>query len=277
MATAIWTDFNEHDPGITILEALCYVITELGYRTAFPIENLLTQADGTMMSGQCFFTAKKILTVNPLTIRDYRKLLVDLIGVQNAWLESNPSIVGQEVAFYADCDHDLLAIDDGKLKVPPDHEIHLSGLYRVTVDLESDPSLGDLNNTNITFRISDGSLRDQVITFSFVALEAMDKDTYLQILNALTGSNFDTVIGGLTVVRTNAQYHWDGVLTVNLSSFPARTDHGCDQLSQYCPIHSEGQDPRYIHAIQTKNKPDRRQPPERAQGPDEASQSLRRL
>src|ERR1700754_3618459 len=66
MATAIWTDFNEHDPGITILEALCYAITELGYRTAFPIENLLTRPDGTLLSGQCFYTAKKILTVNPL-------------------------------------------------------------------------------------------------------------------------------------------------------------------------------------------------------------------
>ena len=28
-----WTDFNTHDPGITILEAACYALTDLGYRT----------------------------------------------------------------------------------------------------------------------------------------------------------------------------------------------------------------------------------------------------
>ena len=27
-----WTDHNTHDPGITVLEALCYVLTDLQYR-----------------------------------------------------------------------------------------------------------------------------------------------------------------------------------------------------------------------------------------------------
>src|SRR5262249_24576430 len=36
LAGAQWTDFNTHDPGITILEQLCYAITDLGYRTAYP-------------------------------------------------------------------------------------------------------------------------------------------------------------------------------------------------------------------------------------------------
>ena len=26
----IWTDFNLHDPGVTILEQLCYALTDLG-------------------------------------------------------------------------------------------------------------------------------------------------------------------------------------------------------------------------------------------------------
>ena len=37
LAYKLWTDYNEHDPGITILEVLCYAITELGYRTNFNI------------------------------------------------------------------------------------------------------------------------------------------------------------------------------------------------------------------------------------------------
>ncbi len=31
LGSALWTDFNTHDPGITILEILCYAITDLGF------------------------------------------------------------------------------------------------------------------------------------------------------------------------------------------------------------------------------------------------------
>ncbi len=27
-----WTDYNHHEPGITILEQLCYALTDLAYR-----------------------------------------------------------------------------------------------------------------------------------------------------------------------------------------------------------------------------------------------------
>ena len=211
MATSLWTDFNEHDPGMTILEALCYVITELGYRTSFPFANLLMQPDGTMLPGQCFFTPKKIMTVNPLTIRDYRKLLVDLQGVQNAWIQS--TAVGQEVPFYADCGNNQLTVDHGTVPVPPDHEIHLSGLYKVIVDLNSDPSLGDLNNTNITYRIPQGDLQDDVVSFNFAPFEELDPSVYQSVMNAMT-ANLSSIVS-LTVTRTNNQYHWVGTLTVN--------------------------------------------------------------
>ena len=42
--SAAWTDYNTHDPGISILEALAYAITELAYRTGFPIEDILASA-----------------------------------------------------------------------------------------------------------------------------------------------------------------------------------------------------------------------------------------
>src|ERR1700743_941319 len=78
----LWTDYNEHDPGITILEALCYAITELGYRTSLPMEDLLTESDGTIEADlQALFSAKKILTQSPLNINDYRKILIDIEGV----------------------------------------------------------------------------------------------------------------------------------------------------------------------------------------------------
>ena len=40
LSSDIWTDYNQHDPGVTILEQLCYAITELGYRTSFSIEEI---------------------------------------------------------------------------------------------------------------------------------------------------------------------------------------------------------------------------------------------
>ena len=86
LAHELWTDYNAHDPGITTMEALCYAITELGYRCGFDIKDLITNANGKIDNGHTLFTAKNILTVNPLTKLDYRKLLVDITGIQNAWL-----------------------------------------------------------------------------------------------------------------------------------------------------------------------------------------------
>ena len=31
----LWSDYNTHDPGVTLLELLCYAITDLSYRCDF--------------------------------------------------------------------------------------------------------------------------------------------------------------------------------------------------------------------------------------------------
>ena len=49
LAGQTWTDHNSHDPGITLLEAVCYAITDLAYRTEHPVADLLASlpvADG---------------------------------------------------------------------------------------------------------------------------------------------------------------------------------------------------------------------------------------
>lgn len=85
LATYIWTDFNAHDPGITILEALCYAITDLGYRANLPIEDLLTKEGGNFQKS--FFPATDVLPTCPVTANDFRKVLIDFPGVRNAWVE----------------------------------------------------------------------------------------------------------------------------------------------------------------------------------------------
>lgn len=85
----LWTDFNEHDPGVTTLEQLCYALTELAYRASLPVSDLLTLKDGSIdASRQALYPAPTIFTCQPVTLADYRKLIVDRVdAVANAWIE----------------------------------------------------------------------------------------------------------------------------------------------------------------------------------------------
>src|SRR5690554_6462026 len=130
MSGHIWKDFGVHDPGVTILELLCHAIIDLNNRLAQNIGDILA-AGRTDTGDKQFFTPREILTVNPVTINDYRKLLIDLPGVKNAWLfpvdESSP-------ALYYDQDNDALVYD----YVPGAQKVNLKGLYRVFIEKDED-------------------------------------------------------------------------------------------------------------------------------------------
>lgn len=129
MAGHIWTDHNTHDPGITILEHLCYAITDLSYRISFDMADLFA-ADPEIPESECrFFTAKEILPTNPVTISDYRKLLIDIEGVKNAWLELiiNPK---PELYYHSNKKRSFLTLDPGGSGRP----IAIRGLYRVVIE-----------------------------------------------------------------------------------------------------------------------------------------------
>lgn len=88
LSGAIWTDYNEHDPGVTTLEQLCYALTELSYRAELPLEDLLVSPRTGRIDPrrQALFVPRRILPCNPVTADDYRKLVVDRVpGVANAW------------------------------------------------------------------------------------------------------------------------------------------------------------------------------------------------
>ena len=90
LGSDLWTNYNNSDPGITILEAVCYAITDLGYRTEFDIKDLLAPEKLTGDTWkEIFYTARKILHSTPLTISDYRKMIIDIKGVRNAWIEKS--------------------------------------------------------------------------------------------------------------------------------------------------------------------------------------------
>lgn len=93
---AEWTDYNLHDPGITILEALCFALTDLSYRTGFSITDILSDAKGNVdYDDQSFHLPPKILNTHPVLINDYRKIVIDQVDeVQNIWINSPEDLFG---------------------------------------------------------------------------------------------------------------------------------------------------------------------------------------
>lgn len=81
-----WTDFNAHDPGITLLESLCYALTDLDYRTEHELVDLL--ADGGSNPHDSLHHPAQLLTTHAVTHDDLRRILLDVVGVKNAWIEN---------------------------------------------------------------------------------------------------------------------------------------------------------------------------------------------
>lgn len=82
----LWTDYNEHDPGVTILEQLCYALTELGYKTNYDIEVFL-RAHLKEAGKHAFFPAHEIFPAHPTSFMDWRKLILYHVpAVKNAWI-----------------------------------------------------------------------------------------------------------------------------------------------------------------------------------------------
>lgn len=149
LAHTNWTDYNIHDPGITIIELLCYALTDLGYRTDRNIADILAEANGEIAQPdlQAFFTARNILTINPLTIIDYRKLLVDVDGIRNAWLHAKQCACNN-LLLYANCADSLLQYE------ATEHPVVVKGFYDVWVAFETVEGAGDLNSGKIFYNFS---------------------------------------------------------------------------------------------------------------------------
>jgi hypothetical protein len=186
LGSDLWTDYNLHDPGITILEVLCYAITELGYRTHFDIQDILSRLpDDTT---QDFFTAAEILTCNPVTILDFRKLMIDQIGVQNGWLSIYKG------GFYYECSTTDQAYDISLDSATGFAAKELNGLYTVSLQLEDDEVFGDLNTTVLDWQIPNisGQIAPVKVVLPAMAIEfPFWDDPRLTML----GYEYETVTG----------------------------------------------------------------------------------
>ncbi|MCX4029614.1 hypothetical protein H0A36_24435 [Endozoicomonas sp. SM1973] len=131
LAPDTWTDHNTSDPGIMLLEQLCFAITELGLTLSFPIEDLLAvnqKLDSLQTKPKKqFFTANEILTSSPISRLDLRRVLLDLEGVNNAWLE--PIGQTQPIMFWLPHLQRRSWVSQRGAK-----PINLHGLYRVILE-----------------------------------------------------------------------------------------------------------------------------------------------
>jgi hypothetical protein len=75
-----WTDYNLHDPGVTLLEALCFALTEGLFGAEQSVADLLTAADGHLHGSQhALHLAPVALPCRPTTEQDYRAWVLDQV------------------------------------------------------------------------------------------------------------------------------------------------------------------------------------------------------
>ncbi|MCG1053448.1 hypothetical protein KQH49_00115 [Mycetohabitans sp. B5] len=82
-----WTEFGEHDPGVTFLQALTYNVADLAYRHTHPLKDLLTLSPEDVQRREennrkrifpLTFGPDWALTCSPVTENDYRRVVLDL-------------------------------------------------------------------------------------------------------------------------------------------------------------------------------------------------------
>ncbi len=137
----LWTDYNSHDPGITILEMLSYAISDLGMRINMPIENLLAAEERDKGIEAQFFKPAEIFPSKPVTALDYRKIFIDIPGIKNCWLSKF------EKKMYLDCKKDKLTYNKEDIDILGSgsiaesdfiKEFNLKGLNNITLEFDED-------------------------------------------------------------------------------------------------------------------------------------------
>lgn len=80
LAAESWTDYNVHDPGVTLLEQFCYALTDLDHRAEFDVADHLSAPDGRIdYERQGLELPERIFSCRPTTRTDYRRIILDRV------------------------------------------------------------------------------------------------------------------------------------------------------------------------------------------------------
>lgn len=144
-----WTDYNYHDPGITFLEQLCYAMTDLGYRTNFPIQDILLSSndDFDLEKNNLLIPANKIFTSAPLNLVDFRKIIIQQIpNVKNAWIKS-----------------------------VEENQFGFKGIYNVLIQCDEEIAGDEIND--IKSQVNQLLMQDRSLCTDFQEIKILQKDT----------------------------------------------------------------------------------------------------
>ncbi|MGR9052232.1 MAG: hypothetical protein ACU84J_06245 [Gammaproteobacteria bacterium] len=166
LAGVAWTDYNLHDPGITVLEQICYALTDLAYRTAYEVPDLLAESGSDPYA--CLFDAATILTTHPVTSTDMRKLAVDVPGVRNAWIERVET--SQPALFFHGEKQELSLRKEGNPRFL--ETVSLKGLYKVYIEKSN---LFDRNSDELVRAVRKQLIAHRNLCEDFVSVQVLDK------------------------------------------------------------------------------------------------------
>jgi hypothetical protein len=85
----VWTDYNAHDPGITLLESMCFALTDAVYRTSFDMDTYLCDPTGRIDLGKLGLErSNAVLRTAEVTLGDLQcSLLSDHPWLAGVWIE----------------------------------------------------------------------------------------------------------------------------------------------------------------------------------------------
>ncbi len=214
LAQRVWTDHNIHDPGITTLELLCYALTDLAYRAGFPIADLLAGAEKGADAEPPFLTARRILPTRPLTAADYRKLLIDLEGVDNAW------VLPTTETYFADTirgtlRRELPADPTGIIPVP------LQGLYEVYLAFTPDVTTDD-ERESVRRRALATLNANRLLCEDFVAVRSIETQQFILCAELDLAADADIAATHARVVFAVDQFLAPPVAQYTLAEIAAR-------------------------------------------------------
>ncbi|AOT08503.1 hypothetical protein [Pseudoalteromonas luteoviolacea] len=83
LAPDTWSDHNVFDPGITLLEVLAYVLSDLSYKLNYSVEDLITVEPGESLAPTQFLNSEQVMFSHCVTLADYRRLFLDIPEIKN--------------------------------------------------------------------------------------------------------------------------------------------------------------------------------------------------
>lgn len=238
-----WSDYNIHDPGITILETLCYALTEIGLKVNQPIQDIIASSSGPVDG---ILNLVNLLSSEPLTLIDFRKILVDLPGIKNAWLTLWTKKA--EISFYYNQDNINLNYTNGQLIKP-------KGLWETLFEF-SDESL----NTNVISRpLAPIDDREYLIDIVFPYWDQLDTNSAGTDSLSISSVSFVEIPGESsgTVIRINGQDEYLVILQIgydggHVDEFPIYIKVIPGVLSSHIPVF-EDQNPGTNPILQLLN------------------------